>query len=121
MGRVRHVRQVGHFQALNWLGLGTWYCLIVGWMRRGRANSQNPLSHVSHMSHLQLASWEALRLAQCFTLRLSKREALKTVFDCFRAAEVLLFSLFLVRGVWRSLPPVESAGNDIVRELMGIV
>ena len=42
------------------------------------------------------------------------------LFDCFRAAEVLLFSLFSVRGGWRRLPPVESAGNDIVRELMGI-
>ena len=42
------------------------------------------------------------------------------LFDCFWAAEVLLFSLFSVRGGWRRLPPVESVGNDIVRELMGI-
>ena len=97
MGRVRQVGHVGHFQALNWLGCRTWNCLIASWMRRGRANSQNPLSHlshVSHMSHLHLASWEASRLAQCFTLRLSKREALKTFFVCFWRPKVLLFVLF---------------------------
>ena len=46
------------------------------------------------MSHLQLASCEAPRFAQCFALHLSKLEALNAVFDCFWAAEVLLFALF---------------------------
>ena len=42
------------------------------------------------------------------------------LFVCFCAAEVLLFDSFSVRGGWRRLPPSKSAGNDIVRELMGI-
>ena len=56
-------------------------------------------SRASHMSHLQLAGCEAPRFAQCFTLHLSKLEALNAVFDCFWAAEVLLFALFSVEEI----------------------
>ena len=44
-------------------------------MRRSRVNSRNPLSQSSHR-------------------QLSKCEGLKTIFDCFWAAKVLLFGSF---------------------------
>ena len=42
------------------------------------------------------------------------------LFGCFWAAEVLLFALFSVEEVGADCRQRESAGNDIVRELMGI-
>ena len=91
----------GTVLSLNWLGCRTWYCLIVGWMRRSRANSRNPLSQSSHR-------------------QLSKREAPFLLFDCIQILEVLLFALFSVEEVGAGSRQRESTGNDIVRELMGI-
>ena len=85
-------------------------------------SAKNEVPRVARVSLVPLAACKLRSSALCTVLCFApfKARSAKCGFRLLLNVGSAIIRLVFGRGDWRRLPPVESAGNDIVWELMGI-